>query len=416
MTEHDDFDAQLRASLERQAGGASHADLAAGALRQARRIRKRRRIGTAVAAVAVVAVVVPVGVAVVGDQAPRDSTATQPNTSEQPSNTVIGPPPDPIDVALDDLPRGDDPSVPHIQGSTFIAADGSSTELSLADGLYSATKLPGGEVVGWYRPNGLVANYGTDDLVLPPGEGVAGGPVVDSDGSIAWVEQEVDEFGNHVGDATLKYGARLDDVRSLSLGDVTVTNLLAVRDGVAVANLLENNRPVVIRVDMLAAEPHVERPWPGVSFATAVSPDSDLLAIGTEKTTQPNGYTCAAVVNASDLGELWNSCAWTPVGFSADGSQIIAGRLAGFEGFGPTRLAVLDTATGSVLQELTTPRGAFGAQAFETNGVLDVVTVNDGTAAIVRCTVAVECELATDVQPVDPGDPDALSEPYQLTP
>ncbi len=412
MTEHDDFDAQLRASLERQADGASHADLAAGALRQARRIRKRRRIGTAAAALAVVAVVVPVGVAVVGDQAPRDSTATQPNTSQPPTSTVIGPPPEPIEVTLADLARGDDPSVPYIDGGTFHAADGSNTELSLEDGPYSATKLPGGEVVGWYRPNGNVANYATDDgFVLPPGEGVAGGPVVDSDGSIAWVEQEVDQFGNPVGLATLKYGASLDDVRTVSLGDVTVTNLLAVRDGVAVANLLENSKPVVVRVDMLATEPQVERPWPAVSFATAVSPGLDLLAVGTEKTTQPNDSPCAALVSAADLGELWNSCAWMPMGFSADGSQVVAVRV-GSEGFGPTRVAVLDTATGSVLQALTTP-GTFGEQSFEANGVVDMVTVDDGNAAIVRCTVAAECVLATDVQR---AEPDSLSAPYQLTP
>lgn len=427
MTDHDDdFDAQLKASLESRAGRAPHADLADAALLQAGRIRARRRAAGAAAVAVIAAIAIPVGASIVDERGPQDPTATQPAvpvttgtvstppsspTSASPS-TVAGPPPAPIDIALPDLPRGDDPAVPYIDDRTFWT-DGSSYRLELVPGgyPYSATVLADGTVLGWYA-GGPTTNFGsTEGLVLPDEMSVNSGPVVDSDSSVVWAQSGVDRFGNPVGDRTLSYSQSLDDVRSASLGNVTLRGIAAVRDGITIVNAMQGNRSMVLRVDMLAADPQVEQPWPSLTYVSAVNQDLNLMAVSTDKLVAPNDSPCGAIVDADDLSQLWQSCDWYPIEFSADGSRVLA-QPVGTEGFGPRSLAVLDSASGAVLQEFTAA-GFVGASGFEDSDTVDMVVVADsGGSAIVRCTVAEDCELATEPKP---SAQDSLGEPYTLT-
>jgi hypothetical protein len=426
MTDHDDFDAQLKASLERRAGQAPHTDLASGALRQAGRIRARRRVAGAAAVAVVAAVAIPVGAGIMNGRSLQDPTATQPAdtlttstvstlpsppTSASPT-TVTGPPPAPIDIALPDLPRGDDPAVPYIDDRTFWA-DGASYRLELVPGgyPYSATVWPDGTVLGWYA-GGPTTNFGAaEGLVLSDELSVNSGPVVDSDSSVAWVQSGVDRYGNSVGDRTLSYARSLDDMRTAPLGNVSIRNMVAVRDGVTIVNAMQGNKSVVLRVDMLAADPQVEQPWPSLTYVSTVSQDQTLMAVSSDRLVEPNDSPCGTIVEADDLSRLWQSCDWYPIEFSADGSRVLA-QPVGTEGFGPRSLAVLDAASGAVLQEFTAA-GFFGAGGFEDNDNVDMVVVADsGQTAIVRCTVAEDCELATDPKP---AALDSLSQPYTLT-
>lgn len=86
MTGHDDFDAQLRASLARRAGQAPHTDLADAALLRAGRIRRKRRIATGIATLALAAVAVPIATEVADRSSTPVGPATQgPGTTQQSS-------------------------------------------------------------------------------------------------------------------------------------------------------------------------------------------------------------------------------------------------------------------------------------------------------------------------------------------
>ena len=431
----EDFEAQLRAALELEADDAPRADLSQRALTRARRIRTGRRVRGAVAVAVVCAVAVPIGFGLVDTNtrrapvaarsigttavsSPRASTAqTSPATAakptsapKQPTASTVPNLPRTLDLTLAALPRGDDPTVPYLDGRTFHAPDGSTTSLDLAGDPYTATVV-GDALVGWYYA-GAVSNYGSADGLQLAGSRTVipgAGPVVDVDGAVAWAESDVDQHGNPRGPVTLRYARSLDDIRSVPLGDVSLSGMVAVRNGVAILNAYQGRKSVVLRVDANAAQPQVEQPWPSLASVSAVSPDGSRLAVATNKLVGPNDAPCSAVVAAADLTTLWESCDWFPQTFSPDGSQVLADPV-GTEGAGPTGYAVLDAASGEVVREFASP-GLFGGEArFEDTGVVDLLLVDDRKAAFVRCTVILDCELATDPVPAD----DPTMSPYRF--
>lgn len=415
---HEDFEAELRAALQLGADEAPRADLPQRALTQARRIRTGRRVRGAVAVAVVCAVAVPIGFGLVDTHQRRAPVATQPRATtvgptrapKQPTATPVPNLPPTLDLSLGALPRGDDPAVPYLDGRTFHASDGSTTGLDLAGDPYTAT-IVGDAVVGWYfGRNG--ANYGTADGLRLDGSRTVvpgAGPVVDVDGAVAWAESDVDQYGNPRGPVTLRFARSLDDIRSVPLGDVSLSAMVAVRNGVAVLNAYQGRKGVVLRVDANAAQPQVEQPWPSLASVSAVSPDGSRLAVATDNLVGPNDAPCSAVLEAADLTTLWESCDWSPQRFSPDGSQVLADPV-GTEGAGPTGYAVLDTTSGAVLREFASP-GLFGGEArFEDTGVVDLLLVDDRKAAFVRCTVTSDCELATDPKAAD----DPATSPYRF--
>ncbi|MEP6665135.1 MAG: hypothetical protein ABJA81_01690 [Nocardioidaceae bacterium] len=414
--DRDDLNIDLKAVFEHYADDAPRVDLAPGALKQARHIRMRRQIAVGGAALAVAAVVVPVGASLIGDS---DNQSTIASTTNRETNT--GTPTDQtpetstsqaIDVSLPDLRRGDDPSVPYVGDGQFVEA-GQAVSIPSDQPVVDATRLAEGPVIWRYSRGGPVLNYDTagQTTSLPRGRS-ASNPAIDSDGSAAWSVASVDVDGQPADTETLLYTDSLtSDVKYAYSAPLSVGQLLAAHEGMVVFNARRvDGSQVVGRVDMTASSPApVEQPWPNLVSLTAASPKAGLMAGRTTDMTGPQRH-CAAMLSYDDASELWRTCNWTPLEFSSDGSRVYA-IAKSTEGFGPRLAAVLDADSGQVLQELTTP-GTFGRATFEGADTLDIVTVQDDKAAIVRCPSDGNCELATDPLP---AVPDSLVEPYQIT-
>jgi hypothetical protein len=146
-----------------------------------------------------------------------------------------------------------------------------------------------------------------------------------------------------------------------------------------------------------------------------VSPDESLLAGILSRGWARGQKHCAVMVDGDTEDQLWSRCAWNPVEFSPDGTRVLAID-ARTEGFGPNHVAVLDAQTGDVVAEYTTS-GTFGRATFDGSPDSIVTVLVDGRhAALVRCpTDGTGCELATPTASVALGDPNSLTQPYQLT-
>ncbi len=412
MSDHrDDVNLHLKAALERYADDAPRVDLAAGAVKRARRIRMRRRIGVGAAALAVAAVAVPVGATLIGHSDNQTPVAGKTGATSTDGDTQAAP--QAIDVSLPELARGDDPSVPYVGDGQFVE-DGQAVSISTDHPVVDATRLAEGPVIWHYKPGSAVLDYDTSvrASVLPRGTS-ASNPAIDSNGSAAWAIANIPLNHQRAGVEMLVYTDSLTDpgvAKYAEVDPLSVRQVLAAHEGTVVFNARDDDGiQVVGRADMTASAPaQVEQPWPDVASLTAVSLQAGLMAGRTSDMTGPQ-HNCAAMLSYGDASELWRTCNWIPLEFSGDGSRVYA-IAKSTEGFGPRLVAVLDSSSGEVLQQFTT-QGTFGRATFE-GDALDIVTVQDGKAAIVRCSSDGDCELATDPLP---AAADSLVEPYQLT-
>jgi len=132
-----DFDEDLRGTLRQRAQGVPIVpDLSGAAIRQARGIRRRRRVAGMVAAAALVAVAVPAGLQV-GDALSNGRTPIPPASQGPDVDDGDGNGDDAGDlrsslatVRLSELPSGDAPAVPYLDGSQLIV-DGEPFDLGV---------------------------------------------------------------------------------------------------------------------------------------------------------------------------------------------------------------------------------------------------------------------------------------------
>lgn len=421
MTRPDDFDDRLREVFERHADDAPRVDLTSGTLAQAQRIRTRRRVASGAALLVVAAVGIPVGASVLlhdprsSNVADKDSANTSPSDSDNPQTTSR-----PIDVALSGLSRGADPTVPYISGDQLIQIGSASSvpgapttsKAVRATALVDAATFTDG-TGGWLtdkRDGSVTFDPGTATTTLPNADSVSQ-PAVDDDGSVAWAANGVDVDGKPADAATIIYTDTLRGEPGYAYTDqLAVKQLTAVSNAVAVFNATTTDgTPVVGRADLATPSPaEVEQPWPQLTSLTAASPATGLM-VGRTVTMTGSPRPCLAMLSYDDASELWRTCDWIPQEFSVDGSRVYAIAANG-DGFGPREVAVLDARSGQVVERFTTP-GTFGRATFEDADTLDIVTVEEGSSAIVRCQLPGSCELATDPMP---AVPDSLVSPYQL--
>jgi hypothetical protein len=404
-TPHNDFDDTLKAMLARRADVAPQADLAERALGQARSIRRRRRIGAGVAVAAVIAVAAPVGATLLDnaatDGAPPAATQPTPSATTQPEQITL-------ELSLADLDRGDDPSAPYLDEGQWHSDDGGFTQFAWPNGhtLIDVAEFDEG-VASWTAdPAGRLhmsaSGFDAGIDLTPPATAPA---VDDSTGAVAFVLAD-----------SVYYGRSLSaDTPSVELDGVGDIRLLDAHDGVVVFAGVRVPGPMVGKIDFTSTPPTYSPMFDpaDVVEATAFSLAANLMGQLGQDTVpdDQNESRCAMLTDLDDVdGGGWTSCEWRPESFSPDGGRVFALDTR-TEGFGPRRAAVLDSATGDVLLDLTAV-GTFGFwPSWESNDSVLLTMVEDD-AAIIRCTVGVGCELATDPKP---AAPDSLLYPYHLT-
>ncbi len=410
------FEAEMRQSLQRHAADAPRIDLTSATLRRARRIRLRRRIASGAAVVAVVAVGIPVGTALFDEARtsnvadPDHTVGTTDLTSDATSgtdgvNTPL------TDVMLKGLPSGPEPSVPYIFRTQFVQ-DGQSTDIpGLPADVYGqhassfvldAASFSDGEAAFVLNTRNGTTTVASGLGSALPTSGRASQPAIDHNGAVAFA----------VGGNSIVYAENLRGPSRYAYPDqLSVKQVMDVEQGVALFNATTSSgQQVVGRADFNQGSPApVEQPWPTVISLSAADQADGLMA-GRTTDMGKGERSCSAMLSASDASELWRSCTWRPTEFSPDGSRVFA-ISSDTEGFGPRAAAILDSRTGAVIREFTTP-GTFGRATFEADNALVIITIDRGSSAIVRCTEAGRCELATSPQS---AAPDTLVAPYQLT-
>ena len=405
----DDFGAELKAALDRQANRAPSTDLTGGALREAGRLRTRRRVGRLVTVVAAAAVVVPVGARIVGDS-PFDSSPAASSTVAVGGSTVA--------VDLADLELGDPPGIPYLRQDMYVV-DGTAEQIQPIDGAATVddvSQFVDGPVV-WSRDHNGTLNFSTNGAAsgIPRGS-EASNPAVESwngETLTAWAVSGVSAQGHPVAGDSVFYTDNLTgDLSHSQPTTARVRQVIGVRHGVAVFNALDGDTPVVERVDLVGGQSSPSRPWPNVVALSAIDRDFTLMA-GRTTDMADKQQQCIAMMSYADASELWRSCSWRPVDFSPDGTLVYA--VAAHEGeVDASRSAVMDAATGQIVQKFST-MGTFGRSSFDGDTSVDMVLVEDGQSAIARCSVAGSCELATEPLPDDAAAPTSLVYPYQLT-
>lgn len=420
------FDEQMRETLQRHAGEAPRLDLAAGSLAKARRIRRRRRVATGLAALAVAAVAVPVGTTVLtgpggstADVADRSPDAPD-GTADPTTGRSDGAPAPLTVVSLRDLHGSRQaPSVPYIHGDTLVQG-GTARTIPEAPADPYDPKAPQvvdaatfGDGVGAFLldpDTGSLALRSTPRAALPRYTATTS-PAIDHDGSVAFALSVVRSSLRPAEPSLLVYADTLDATpRTSPAGGLAVRQVMDVDHGVAVFDATDaDGNQVVGRADLAdASGSSVEQPWPDVVSVSAVDQSGGLMVARTA-TMGTGEHHCSAMLSTDDASELWRTCDWRPTEFSPDGSRVFAVAVDA-EGVGQAT-AILDAHSGKVIREFSTP-GRFGRATFESSNALDVVVVDRGRAAIVRCTESGACALATEPEPARPG---SLVVPYQLT-
>jgi hypothetical protein len=410
----EDFETQVRLALGEHAGGAPRVDLADGALSRARGIRRRRVALSAAATLVTVAVAVPVGAQMMSDDGTHNRIASDPTTDSGP--IVI---PTTVQIEIAGLKTGDAPNVPYVEGDTFVDASGAQHTVKPAKGAFvsDAAAIDGGELVFEQNLSAVItytANGGSSDL--PQAKSVTPPAIDQRTQAAVFALHDADSNGAPRKGDTLVYAKGLTGDSTTVETDLHVRQVMGAYQGRVVFNGTGANKEEVVGVVMMAgSDGTVTKPYSRLKTVTAVSPDESMLAGILSHGWLRGQRHCPVMLDADTQDTLWTRCSWNPVEFSPDGSRVLAVE-AGSEGFGPNHLAVLDAQTGAVVAEYTTS-GAFGRATFDGSADSIVTVVVDGRqAALVRCpTDGGECELASPTASVTPGEPNSLTEPYQLT-
>lgn len=408
----EEFDARMREALRDHAADAPQVDLTAASLTRARRIRLRRRASVGAVALAVAGIVVPVGFGLVDS----DTDANLADRSDGDPTTSTGGGPSTITLA--DLGAGDAPAVPYLAAGELVR-DGDRTPVPGAPDNPSDSSEPSVVVDAAAFDDGVagfVINREQGSLTLRAGDSPLPSsprttqPAVDSNGAIAYAVKGLSGHGAQASStSTLVYATRLAETpRYASTDQLVITQVMDVEKGVALVNAVSpSGRQLVGSADFAHTSPTaITTPYPDVVVLSAADQGMGLMA---GRTTGMSKH-CTAMLSTDDASQLWKSCRWRPTEFSADGSSVFALGLP-LDGSPVREVGVLDASSGVVMHTFVTD-GRFGRATFEDDNALDIVTVQDGQSAIVRCGSDGDCELATDPEPAHSG---TLAAPYQLT-
>jgi len=343
---------------------------------RARRLQRRRRVRNGVVAAAVVAVLATPFV--------LDATH-RPGTSPVPTDPApTAPSTAPLRVRLADVALGRPPAIAWIDGSDYVAADGTRTTLPV-DRIGSATP---------YRGGFLVSAYGDYHLTLLDSSLRAvwrrcatAGLAVSQDGL-----RTAYPTGNcglaagtlHHGptDGTDEQTARFPSAGQIPVGFLGETVVVSGYGGVS---------PALVDADGTTTTIDRLRRVSGVDDSHGLV--SGQLASGGDV------RVTGAVVDPRAGVVKWRAPGWTLRAFSPDGSMVIGMRLDD----GGSGVAIFDAETGEQLHAFALPRRfGFTQVAWEDDEHLLMTTTQIHAQAILRTTLDGAIQRATEVAPYNP--------------
>jgi hypothetical protein len=369
-------------------------DLAGAAIRQAHGIRRRRRIAGGVAAAALVALAVPLGLQA-GDalrgNAPLPPATQGPERPDDEREEQVEITPSQVTVQLPELPAGDAPALPYVDGSQLII-DGDTIDLGATSDV-AQVAYAGGTV--WFTERDAESGELTlrSTSKQAASISVTGGPWASPDGRyLAYVADGslfavvTDAEGGGAGEGT----------EELVLGpDETATWVTFVGDDLFYST---GSDPTLMRWTI--GEPGA-RPVDGVERATAVSPDGELVA-DQYKVDELKAEACTRMKSLDSRDVLWETCEFRILGFSPSGRY--AWGAQAYADAEDTFNVVLDTRTGEVLMRVDGPDPTTSTQAlflgsvFESDTSLLITMAQGENAALVRCDLlSGSCERATEL-------------------
>ncbi|WP_210438207.1 hypothetical protein [Nocardioides xinjiangensis] len=288
-----------------------------------------------------------------------------------------------VDLQPQQLPRGADVAVPHVDDGVFVDGD---RRIDLPGD--DARVLGASDDGAW-----LAATWRTTRVGEQRGARVVR---VRADGTVGTVL-----VGFEALDALLSEdGSRLVTVGDLGRRRAAVT-VRSATDGAEVASrtfrgypevLTADDRRVLVRTAGRTAwwrvgSDRVRTLTRGLSGPASI--EHDLFVTYTE---DPYLGGCSRLVRLSDLATtLWRSCRQRVAAFSPDGTQVLSFHIL-TDGVGPGEIH-LRTVRGTRLATWTT--GWFGGWGWESPGTVLLRVNGRRTASVVRCTLA-RCENATD--------------------
>lgn len=414
MNNDDNLDERLTQSLERQAAQVPlRSHLTSSALKQASRIRARRRAGAVVASVAALAVAIPVGLQIFNDGRPNSLDPIGPSPSTSVTASVPSPSQSPQDPEptrkqewkfdFDELDRGPEPTIPYVDtdsGVPVVHEGGETRELDVNDRL--AAVVGAGDVV-WtsdqsdidfvlIRPDGERVLL-TEGISAPEAQRHFAG--VSADGTrMAWSESM---SGSNAGEgSTTLWYADAETGKVLHRGE-THGGLDAI--GFVGSRVLLSKYDESTMLWDAPADKYTS--WKGIQVAYETEPSLGLVSLGRAGA---DGFPCGALVESdAPTVDLWRSCDRRIDTFSPTGEFGTATHPQ-TDGLGPTILQLVQARSNKVLVTLGGDEHLMANPAWESDRAVIVSVSVGGEWALVRCTVDGTCELASDPIKASPED------------
>ncbi|WP_020578646.1 hypothetical protein [Actinopolymorpha alba] len=411
----DQLEQQLTHSLHRQADRVdelSQRNLAPAAFQLGRRMRQRRRVGTAVAAgVAAVAVLVPATYALTGGPgertrvepaatmtAPTPSTPSaspSPSSPSSPSNRTPSPrASSSVTLEFSRLALGKTPTIPWLAEQQIF--NGSTTTPVKATHPVSFQPVAGGYVLHDLSTDPsrvrLIGIDGTEKLSVPGSY-----PVVSRDGRyVAWAD--LDKGFLVLADAL--------NGEALERADVGRATPIGFLRGLVVftPNTADSPNPQAWN-----PETGEITTWKGLYNVSDVADGPGLAAVRTEDPAVTRGVACSAVVdlNASNR-RLWRTCTSHVQWLSSDGRYAVT-YAPEMDGLGAREYTFVEARTGQPV--LTLKAAVLQNISWEGDGRFLVEVWDNDRASLVRCSMTGACELALGPRK-SPAPEDGA--PYQL--
>ena len=408
MSTNDPWETRVGEELHRRADHVHGAPLTLHEVKgRARTIRRNRRLAVAGGVLAVAAVVAPVA-ALTGPDLQRGD-GPGPATSTPSTGPTTAPPSDPTQTpeptrAVDPTESAQTPAgqvaVPYLRERTLVRSDGTEVELE--------HQYAGGVV---YRDQVLAVRV--DD----------GGPttvdVIESDGSVsdtfpirsslvANAEHTVAAYVDPAGDIIVR-GEPF--TRSIAVDVPRDTYLAAVQGGPDCRDPEGGGDGCVVFYNHeMGGEPQYTSSH---GITDIVAPGATWVAdavgaLAAVQTSVSDTGSCSAVVDDSRK-QLWETCDYTPLRFSADGAYLSA-TVPYRDGIGDAWRAVLDARTGAEVARFEPPGDGFIRHSmWEDSRHLLVVAYSDGAWGIHRLGVDGSVERV-----VGPTRTSELEPPYVL--